>query len=338
MYPDDGSQTLLSQCLASTGASVEDLRNEVGTTFGVPRLVGATGSFLEGFDPHDSVIDVHVFVDNGTVTDIPIPSFTLGQTVFICYLSTSWVTDAAAKVLAGALPRGGWTRRDDWYADRRALLWLGRVAAGPVIFGERVWKDLRRDLRGAYPAYAALWWRAECLRRLTAARILVESRPLVAAQRYCDAGLAALESLMAEAGEATIWPHWLGAKVRRSGTDSHEQALRRLLQTPGEPSAVTAYQHDSEAIISSLFAHAPLDPNPYLSLSMQPGVSSWQFRDRSLVQRWGMTGVEVDASTAAKWQAGDVVWAGRRSDLDGELEACLLENMFWAAVSEERAE
>jgi hypothetical protein len=317
---------------------VEDLGNDVGTNFGVPRLVGATGSFLEGFDHRDSVIDVHVFVDDGTVTDVPIPSFTLGQTVFCCYLSTGWVEEAVSTVLAGALPRGGWTKRDDWYADRRALFWLGRVAAGPVISGEQVWKDLRQDLRRAYPAYSALWWRAECLRRLTAARILAESRPLVAAQRYCDAGLAALESAMAQAGEATVWPHWLGAKVRRSGSDSHERALRRLLRTPGEPSAAAAYQHDAEEIISSLFAHAPLDPNPHLSLSMQPGVTSWQFRDRSLVQRWGMTGVEVDASTAAKWQPGEVVWAGRQSDLAGDVKTCLLENMFWAAVSEECAE
>lgn len=338
MYPDELGMELLRQNLAATGATVDHLKKEVGVTFGQPRLIGATGSFLEHFDIQDSFIDVHVFVDTSSVTDIPIPSFTLGQGVFLTFLNTEWVTAAAAGVLSGVPPSDGWRRRADWYADRRTLLWLGRVAAGPVIEGDEHWRELRVRLREAYPTWAARWWRSECLRRLTAARMFAALRPAAAVQRYCDAGLAALEHTMALAGESTVWPQWLGAKVERSGTAAHRLALQRFLALPVDPAATRSYFQAAEDLIASLCQDGPPARDPHLALFLQPDVSVWRFRQRAIVQRHGMTGVEVDdASITTGWRPDKEIWSGRSSELDGAMVNGVLENLFWVAVSEECA-
>jgi len=328
MYSDELGAQLLRQNLQANGATVDQLVKEVGTTFGQPRLIGATGSFLERFRHPRQRHRRARLRRHGLRDRRPDPVLHLGADRVPLLLEHGMGGGGRRKGPSPIHPPADGARRRDEVGTTSGAHISGSDASRPVPSSraKKRWRELRARLRESYPAYSARWWRSECVRRLTAARLFRRGpadgcRSAVLRRR--PGGPGARDGAVRE---STVWPHWLGSKLERSGTPTQRSALQRLLGLPAEPSGVPSYCREAEHLIMSLFPEAPPPRDPCLTLFLQPGVSAWRFRDRALVQRHGMTGVEVDASTAAGWRPDTAVWSGRSSDLDGDLLTAVREN------------
>jgi hypothetical protein len=331
MIDDQAARAHLEQFLHRVGRSVPELRDQVGDTFGSPLLIVATGSVLQGFGNEESDVDVMVVVDAPRVTDVPINSHVLGLPVEVNYLHADEVLASGEAVEAGHHPPGDAAGRAGWQAGYRRLYYVGRLAVGLCLDGEPRWRDWQLRMRAALPAYAVAWWQAECLRRRSAARLLLDERPLLAAQRYCDAGMAALEAVAARAGELYVGAKWIGAKIARSGTDDQRAAYRLLLDLPIAPAGVADYAKLAEDLIAQLAEEAALPEDPEVVLTLQPGVELHRVHDRRLVHRHGIQGLELRDSDVG-FPADGVVWRGPISTLDGDWRALATRGLVWLAA------
>jgi len=328
----------LERFLAPHGTEYEDLRREVDDSFGEPRLVVAAGSVLQGFGNSASDVDLHAVVDDGRVTDFHVSFHDRGFSVDVNYVEETWIKDAAARPLVP--PR----TRPEWKDEQRRLTQLGRFALGLPLAGRDDWLAWRLDAASAFAAHAAWWWRAEALRFRVAAELLVPAKPLLAAQRYCDAGLAALDAVAAAAGEAYVGTKWLGLKLTRLGRCDLLADHTRFLSLPRSPAEAPDYVAWARGALDALTAGWAGPAEPVVHVTPAPGTQVWKVRSSYLVQRLGLAGLELTPNapgapgapggpTAAAAVDGVMTWSGPVSALPEETRELLLAGLLWLAVT-----
>ncbi len=211
---------------------------------------------------------------------------------------------------------------------------IGRLVYSLTLTGDPALFDWQNRLRKAFPEHASRWWRAECLRQLTAARLLAPDRPLLAAQRYCDAGMAALESAAAAVDEAYTGPKWIGAKLRRIGDPALESAFQRLIEIPVTTVDASAYTTVTERIVAELTSTDPLPGDPYVVLTRHEGVRREQALGLVLLHRFGARGVESDDPTFGVADEKGVLWHGTVSAITDAAHVALTQGLAWLTVRE----
>jgi hypothetical protein len=329
---DDQRHAHLVAFLARKGRGVDDLKAQVDRSFGEPQLVVAAGSVLQGFGNEESDLDVIALVDAPQVTDIPIPSHVLDMPVDVNYLDVRWIRAAADETLAGFTPAVLGTSQSQWRAAYRRMTKVGRIVYGLPLAGDPALFDWQRELRAAFPGYAAAWWRAECLRQLAAARLIGAGRPLLAAQRAYDAGMAALESAVSPLDEAYTGPKWIGAKLRRVGDPALEAAYERLVRLPvSEPEAVP-YLGAAERTVLEVLGDLPADPD--IAVAAHEDVQRVVALGRVLLHRYGARGVQSDDPEFGVADADGLLYGGAVSELPDGVRALLLEGLAWLTVRE----
>jgi hypothetical protein len=329
------SEEHLAAFLAPKGVQVTDLLGQVDASFGEPLLIVAAGSVLEGFGNQESDVDLLVFVDAPKVTDFPISSHTLGLPLDVNYIDASWAKESGQLIISGVLHQTAAFGRGEWKRSYRRLTRLGRTSIGAVLGGDADWLDWQQELRAAFPRYAVSWWRTEAVRQRCAANLLASQRPLLAAQRCCDAALAVLESLAAQGGELYVGPKWIGAKLRRLAVPEYVRAFERVIDLPTTSAEANDYMREVGDLMSELTSDHPLPTDPDVALNRLPGVQRWEVRGRVLVQRWGLRGVELGDDSDIDHASDDgVLWRGRISKLSGAALAIAEQDLAWLSVEE----
>ncbi|MEU3036772.1 hypothetical protein [Streptomyces griseoaurantiacus] len=323
------SHAHLEAFLGRRGRTVTDLTDQVADSFGEPLLVVAAGSVQQGFGNEESDVDLLVFVD-AQVTNIPISSHVLGLPVDVNYLSTDWAR-AADALLAGEPWDGELVTRSDWKDSLRRFQRLGRLAVSLPLAGTATWRGWLAGLAEPVTEYAAHWWTRECLRQRTAARLRRDTDPLLAAQRYCDAGLAALEVAAARAGELYVGAKWIEAKLERGAAPEYLDAYRFLMATPTTAAEAKRYHDAAEELLDSLL-HLPGDP--VVQLALMPDVERHEIRGRTLLHRWGMRGLESRSPDFAVPAANGAVWRGPAGALDGDAALLVGQGLVWLSVAD----
>ncbi|MGF7235306.1 MAG: hypothetical protein ACQSGP_10165 [Frankia sp.] len=319
----------LEQFLKPHGTQYDDLRREVDDSFGEPRLVVAAGSVLQGFGNSASDVDLHAVVDDGRVTDFHVSFHDLGFSVDVNYVEETWIKDAATR------PHTAPRTRDQWKDEQRRLTQLCRFTLGLPLAGRADWFTWREDAARRFADHAAWWWRAEALRFRTAAEILTTGNPLLAAQRYCDAGLAVLDCIAAQGDEAYVGTKWLGLKLHRIGRDDLLERYDRFLALPPRADDAGDYLSSAATDIAGLTADWGLPDDPVVCVAPAPGTEVWKVRNQHLVQRWGLYGLELSPDSAEEPVADAVTWSGRLSSLPDATRQLLLGGLLWLAVVEE---
>lgn len=324
MLGDDAMRGHLEAFLARNERTVDELMSEIDPSFGTPLLAVASGSVLHGFGNPSSDVDLHLVVDDSRVTDFPVSSHTLGVTVDVNYVRSGELRRAAEEITGDW--RAGVLDRDGWRHGRRRLTQLNRIALGLALDGKPDWLGWQERLRQDFPAYCVGWHRLEALRQRTAARLLATTAPLVSAQRYCDAGLSALNAVAAEAGEFYVGVKWLGLKLDRLGRDDLVAAHTALLDTPIHLDEVPDYRDRAETLLADLTGDWRQPAHPTVVLSAGPGYDVWSVQGRALAHRWGLRGVELDEPVHLPWR-------GSADRLDESLRDLVEHNLVWLSVA-----
>jgi hypothetical protein len=334
--PAPAPEDYLKAFLNRKDATITDLLAQVDKSFGEPLLVVATGSVLEGFGNEESDVDVSIFVDAPTVTDFPVSSHTLGLPLDLNYIDSTWATENSVFVFRNQLHAGPAFSRTEWKRSLRRLTRLGRLCTGAVLTGQGDWLEWQQRLCAAFQEHAVTWWRTEALRQLSAGRLLAPTAPLLAAQRYCDAGLAVLESRAAAAGELYVGSKWIAAKLGRHGAADLLSAFERFMDLPVKAEEAPAYCVDAVSLIRELTAGHPLPVNPQIALSKLPGVQRWEVRGRVLWHRWTLRGAEVDDDSALDFDNEEgLLWQGRLDEVPDIARFIAVQNFAWLSVEEE---
>jgi hypothetical protein len=216
----------------------------------------------------------------------------------------------------GRIDRGVWLRREQQI--NTAL----RFRLGSALRTTGPWGGHLAELRGDWLASAVSnWWRTEARRRWQAARWLGDGT--VAAHRYCDAVLHAIEAEVTALGHLTlagghfsIGPCWLSDRIDAWTPDTGDEPrelLRTALRAPSEPERTAAYLAWCENVLSGLLG--PLDGDDgdgalAVQLRYSPGVTVRAFGNHTLVSRWEMRALEFDPAADVPADDTDVVWAG----------------------------
>ena len=347
MISDATMRQHLSGYLAPAGVEFQDLLGEVDTALGTPLLVVAAGSVLHGLGNRTSAIDLHVIDGNARVTDLPIPSRTLGVTVDVNYIDGADVRAAARKMGVAADDDGSGTPSDDtgwssprtrtqWRAARRRLTQLGRLALGLPLDGDPPWRDWQAGIRLGIVRYTERWWRTETLRYRSVGELLRSTNPLTAAHRYSDAGLAALDAHATAAGQAYVGPKWVGVKLERLGRKDLIDHYHRLLDTPLSAAGCDRYLAEVDEILAELSAGWHLPDDPVVTLTPADGLTAWTAHgDRGLLHRWGLRGVEGPRSWVDPIGSPDWSWSGRLSEMDDELRLLCRGDLVWITAQED---
>ncbi|WP_067497419.1 hypothetical protein [Actinoplanes sp. TFC3] len=325
----DVSRGHLQTFLARREHTIDDLTDQIAGSFGEPELVVAAGSVQQGFGNEESDVDLLVFVD-AQVTNIPISSHVLGLPVDINYLSLDW-TRSVDELLATPGYDGVLVNRTDWKDSLRRFQRVGRLAVSLPLAGDDKWLAWQAALAAPVTEYAVHWWSREALRQRTAARMLRDTDPRLAAQRYCDAGLAALEIAAARVGELYVGAKWILAKLQRSAAPELSDTYRFLTTTPVRAGEAKGYNDAVEDILQSLH---PFPADPVVQFALMPDVERSEIRGRTLLHRWGTRGVE---STAAGFgDSGDdrVIWRGPASALDDETVLLARQGLVWLSITD----
>lgn len=334
---DEDRHSYLVSFLARKGRRIDELKAQVDHSFGEPRLVVAAGSVLQGFGNEESDLDVIALVDAPQVTDIPIPSHVLGMPVDVNYLDTGWVQAAAAQTMAAFTPDVLGHSQAQWRSAYRRMTKIGRLVYGLVLVGDPALFDWQRELRASFPRYAAAWWRAECLRQRTAARLIRPDRPMLAAHRAYDAGMAALESLVSPLDEAYTGPKWIGAKLRRVGDPALDAAYERLVRLPLTDAEATPYLDDAEQALTTLLESAPLPEDPSIAVSLHDGTERVTALGHVLVHRHASRGVQSGDPAFGVAGEDGLLFSGPVSALPDSVRVLLTEGLAWVTVREAQA-
>lgn len=335
MISETMMRSYLSDFLSPHGRQYDELVRDVDRVFGGPRLIVASGSVLQGFGNTTSDVDLHAVVADDRVTDFHLSFHDMGFAVDVNYVEDSWIDAAARDALGdpGCLRRP--RTRAEWKEAERRLIQLGRFALGLPLVGDPDWSSWRQRLADSYARYAAWWWAGELLRNRTAAEIFAETAPLPACLRYCDAGLAALNLVAALAGEPYPSTKWLGPKLARSGQEELCRCLGEFLDVPAGVEGSTAYLSRARAALAALTSDLPIPDDPTVGLTPAPGVDVWQVRDRHLVHRFGLRGVELSSDVTAPAVTAELNWSGRLSELGDVARLLAANGLVWIACWEE---
>jgi hypothetical protein len=323
----------LDTFLAARGTTVDRLVEQVDHVFGAPRLIVAAGSVIQGFGNPTSDVDLLVLVDNDKVSRFPVPSYDGDQGFDLVYLDIGWVRRMADAAADGSLCAIA-SRPAEWVNAYEDLLMYTRLPLGAPLYADPEWRDWLDQARGAR-LHRTLhrWWVLDALRYWCAARLLREAHPLLAAERYCDAGIALLHARATMAGEPYFHRKWVAAKLERLGDGTGLSHYRRLLTRPLPDEDPRPYLQGAEEILTSLSAVHPDSPGLRLCATYAPGATVLRFNGRALVSRWVMRGMECDDAVVPPVPPdGAPIWEGSLARLPGWLADLCRADLVWLGI------
>ena len=312
MIVEEARASRLATFLDRRGMSEASLRAQVEEAYGTPLLVVATGSVLEGFGNERSDVDLSVVVDRESLTQLPIMSYPAHARVDATYYRAADLRGWIDLLRDGAWPPPGRLTRDLWLRRFRVLKAACRFADGLVLTASGDWSGWVAELRRPWLAgAAAAWWRTDALRYWLTARWLAAPNPLLAAQRACDAVLAALEGEAAARGQLYLSfnPRWLPEKLRALGDTAGLELVRRFLRTPVQPGECAPYLAACDELLRERLG--PLEAQPVRAqVWYAAGVRAHELDARVLVTRWGLRGVELRGERPPAPDGTEPLWEG----------------------------
>jgi predicted nucleotidyltransferase len=325
---DETKLARLTDFLEARDTSVERVLATIETSLGRATAVVVTGSVLDGYGNPTSDIDVNVVVDAEAVRVVPIPAFDRDLLVDTKYFTRSQLEDWAQELRDAAWPPRR-LRREDYHRRYLQLFQCVRLGTGLVVHLDEGARDVLGALREPWLRERVMdWWQTERVRCLLAARWLADAKPLVAAQKRCDAVLAALELRAAAAGLLTFKPKWLSEKLRALGDDDGLETFRSALRLP-------VRVEDSAGYVSRMHDVDPEPPGNGFAAQLwyAPGVTVLPRRNGSLVSRWQLRTIEVRGDALAGREHGEPLWEGPPdAELPPELRALFVEDMTWLSI------
>jgi hypothetical protein len=319
------------------GVAVETLLGNVESSFGAPLLVVATGSVLQGFGNSRSDVDLNVVVEAEKLAALPIPSFEGDVLVDATYFGAHQLEPWVPALRDHPWPPTGTVDRDACRRRFSRLFQSSRFACGLALTARNGWDGWLEELRRPWLVQRVVeWWRTEAYRWSLGARWLRDVKPMLAAQRQCEAVIAALESRAAAAGELYFKPKWLAEKFAMLGDEAGRQALKCALRTPTRERDVDSYVSRCDELLRDLLGDSA-ERALGVQVWMAPGVTVRRLGGTTLVSRWDLRGVELrDADLALDGNAP--IWQG---GIDAEPSVQLLElfaaDMTWLSLVTEAA-
>jgi hypothetical protein len=324
----------LTAFLAPSGATTESLVSEVENALGPALLVVATGSILHGFGNERSDCDLTVVVEHDSLSMLAIAAFPHGFLLDATYFGApeveSWI---------GAMRDETWPprrlQRSSWRRRQRALTHSVRLGHGLTLRARAGWEDRVAELREPWLGERiAEWWRVEAVRWRLASRWLDEAKPVLGAQRRCDAVLAALQHRAARAGQLYMGAKWLAEKLRNVGDSDGIELLRAALRTPATDTEVGAYAAWADSVLDELLPATGADGRLVAQLWHAPGTRVRTLDGRTLVSRWDLRGVELKGTPLPRVQPDEPVWEGPLDEApDADVLALFAEDMFWLSIA-----
>jgi predicted nucleotidyltransferase len=325
---EEAKRARLSDFLDSRGTTVERVLETIETSLGPPIAVVATGSVLDGYGNATSDIDVNVVVDAETVRVVPIPAFQNELLVDTKYFTLAQLCEWVEELRDVPWPPRRLTR-EGYHRRYLQLLQCVRFGTGLVVQADDRARDVLDALREPWLAERVVdWWQAESVRCSLASRWLADVKPLVAAQKRCDALLAALEVRAASAGRLTFKPKWLSEKLRAVGDDDALQTLRVVLRVPVRVEEVADYLRRSTGLVPE-----PDGEGLAAQLWYAPGVTVRPRKGATLVSRWQLRTLEVRGPALPPVECDEPLWEGAiASDSPPELRDLFVEDMTWLSI------
>jgi hypothetical protein len=319
----------LDAFLETRGSTRAAVLAAIDEPFGSPLLVVATGSVVHGFGNQRSDLDVNVVVERA-VTRLPVGSYAHQVLVDTAYYSTSEVENWISTIRDHPWPHAGHLSREQWKERLAALFHCARLGYGLTLSarddGYRLMEDFRKQWLGAK---VAQWWQIEALRLQLAGRWLGPVKPLLAAQRYFEAALAALERRVATAGQPYFGPKWLSEKLRILADTSGLDALRVIMRMPETAREARNYIISSEAVLEEF--GVGYDGHLTAQLSYLSGVKVWELDARSVVSRWNMRAIELRGNAPSG--PPQLVWQGALDmQPPADVLALFTGDMTWLSV------
>ncbi|CAA9275444.1 MAG: hypothetical protein AVDCRST_MAG41-3203 [uncultured Corynebacteriales bacterium] len=284
--------------LALHGLSPEQVLEQVDDVFGDPLLVVATGSVLAGHGNEHSDLDLYVVVPDEVASMLPLMSYPKGARIDVLLHGAGSVTERHAQLAAGW--PGPEVSPASFHRRRKSVDSLSRFGTGLVLASDGgTWAGWQRSVRADVDGWVAGWWAAEAVRKRLAARVLLAAgRSRLAALKAGEALIAALDRRAALAGESYFRWKWLGEKLRRLGDAQGLEWFRLALCPPVDPAAAHAYAARLDGLVGELLAD--LDTTGWQAhLEPAPGTTRHPFGGETLVTRWAMRTVAVDADSPA---------------------------------------
>lgn len=324
----------LAEFLGALGTTPQSIVAEVEGSLGEPLLVVATGSVLQGFGNSRSDVDLDVVVPHANLSMLPIVSFEHGVLV-----DTTYFGDTEVRRWIGAIRDEPWPPRElsrqAWRRRATEVLNCTRFASGLELVAREGWTGWVEELRQPWLAErVAHWWRCEAIRWLVGGRWLARAKPLLAAQRHCEAVLAALESRAAAAGQLYFGEKWLPEKLRLIGDEQGQEALRTALRTPATDREAGPYTTRCQALVRELLGSSDGDPGLVAQLWYAPGVTVHELPSSTLVSRWAMRGLELGSAPPSTAERSAPIWEGGLDDEpDSSTLLLFVDDMTWLSVA-----
>lgn len=325
----------LSRFLSRFELTAGDLQKEIEEALGEPFAVVAGGSVLQGFGNDRSDVDLCVIVDRDKLTRFPILSYQNTARIDVTYYGDAEIRRWTESLRDTAWPPPEPVTEKLWRRQRSRLQAIGRFASGLVLSARDEHRDRVAALHSPWLRNRIVeWWRVEAVRQRLAARWLAGGNPHLAAQRWCDAVVAALEVRAALGGQPYAKSKWLPEKLKATGDTEGLAVLRRALAVPHRAAGVAGYAAACEKAFDALVTDAwpahPLRAELYYAR----GTTAVPALQETLVSRWSMRGVRLD-TTELPSPSGDVpVWQGPIDDpLPAPVTSLFREDMLWLSLS-----
>jgi len=327
---DEARAERLEAVLTRYGLTKEMLLASVDGPFGRPLLVIATGSILQGFGNQRSDIDINVIVDY-EVAHLPVPSYKHGAFLDTAYFGASkvqaWVIDIRDCSLVGRV------NRDKWEQRLGNVFSCSRFGYGLILSARNGWERWFSELHEPWlVARVAEWWQIEAVRRRLAGSWLVDTKPLLAAQRLLESVHAALESRAALAGQAYFGPKWLAEKLRRIGDGNGLEVLKGLMETPTTEHKAQDFVARCEATLEEL--GVKYASNLTAQLWCNSGMRVRNLAGSTLVSRWNFRGLVLPGKLQTGGGEAEPFWEGELGKSPPpEVIAFFVEDFAWLSVS-----
>ena len=333
---------LLERFLSRYDLTPDDLHSEIEETLGTPFAVVAGGSVLQGFGNDRSDVDLCVIVDRDKLTRFPMLSYQNTARIDVTYYGAAEVWQWADALRDEPWPPAGPVTEKRWRRQRSRLQAIARFASGLVLSA----RDAERERLAALDSgwlrqRAAEWWRVEAVRQRLAACWLTDHRPRLAAQRWCDAVLAALEARAAVGGQPYAKSKWLPEKLKAIGDPEGLAMLREALRLPLRDAGIHGYRERCAEAYDGLATDWPELPLR-AELHYAKGTAVTPALRQTVVTRWAMRGVplgDADLREVKLPDPGDdmAVWHGAADDpLPPAVAALFREDMLWLSLSSTR--
>jgi hypothetical protein len=206
-------------------------------------------------------------------------------------------------------PLSGEVTRDQWRRYATELKYCTRFRDGVVLSARDPWDRWISEFRKpGLVSRVAEWWRLESLRRWCAARWLADVKPLLAAQRYFEAILAALESRAATRGQVYFGPKWLPEKLRMLNDREGLEILHAFLRAPLTEPEAREYSTRCEACLVQC-SQRPGE-HAVVQVWYLPGVKMRELDARVLVSRWNLRALELGPATPRISEPHRPIWEG----------------------------